>query len=200
MKSRLGLAALGILLVASVFLAASCRPAPNQSDLEKAIRAQQKAEDELAQTKKELADAKAEIARLEAQAGKSSGGEAGGGASGTSGGGGGGTGSSGAYTPGKGSATRTAILDSVRGEIGWKGLFKVHSLKVKDGWAYGVLEQSKSGGNYESFPALLHRVGGSWNVVWVGSGADIEDIETKSGMKIEKYLQKKYGAPAEIFS
>lgn len=195
------------LLTALALTASGCGVLTSQAEVNKARDAQKKAEIELAKTKQELADVKAELAGLKGKGTGTtteSGGATGSGSSTGSGGSGGGGGSSGssAYTPSKGSATRQAILDSVRSAISWTKLFKVNHLKVKGSWAYGELQQydpSKPSNAYEGFSTLLHKVGGSWTVVWTGAGSDIEDIETKNGMSIEKWLQKKYGAPPEIF-
>lgn len=184
------------MLVAAGLLVVSCQQA-STAELDRAREKQQALEVELAKTKQELADVKAELAELKGE--KKGTGEAAEGSTSdkstsqsTSGR---------AYTPAKSSATRNALMNAARSAIGWSKLFKVNKLRAKDGWAFGSLEQydPSSDSRYESFIALWRKTGGSWRVVWTGSGADIEDIESSSGTSIEKWLQNRYGAPPEIF-
>jgi hypothetical protein len=109
----------------------------------------------------------------------------------------------GAYTPPRGSAERTAILDAVRDYLGWDYLFIVHNLKVKDDYAYGTLEQhnpAEPESHYESFVTLLRKSSGTWECLECLGGADLLDIEETSGMDIEDWLQDRYpDAPSEIF-
>lgn len=192
------------LMLAVVFALAStlvlgagpCARSATQAELQKAQDAQKKAEIELAKTQQELADVKAELAELKA---KDTSGATKDGESGTS------TDSgqtSGVWTPGTGSTIRKAILDAVRAKIGWKNLFVVQTLRVKDGWAYAVLrpyDPAKPGQRYEEFTVLARKTGG-WTVLWTGDGSEVTNVEETNNTSIEKWFQKKYGAPADLFS
>ncbi|RJQ50739.1 MAG: hypothetical protein C4521_13355 [Actinobacteria bacterium] len=191
-----------VILLVIVFLsvaALSCAQSASQDDLRKAEEARVRAEEELAKTKKELAELKAKVAELEAGAGESqqAGSDSSNSRPSSS------SGSSALHTPAKGSAERQAILDAVRAKINWSKLFKVQKLNVKGDWAYAILQQhdpADPSNSYESFSALLNKVGGAWKCLWAVGGSDGVSIEEQTGLTIPKYLQKKYpDAPAEIF-
>lgn len=113
------------------------------------------------------------------------------------------TGETGAYTPPRGSTERQAILDAVRDHIGWEHLFIVHKLKVKDNYAYGMLEQynpDRPEDRYESFVTLLRKIGDNWECLEAIGGSDLVAIEEDTGLTIEEWLQDRYpDAPSEIF-
>lgn len=182
-----------VLLLAGLSASAlSCSKSTKQSDIEKAEQKQKRAEAELEKTKKELAAAEAALAQARSQAGtggdtKSSD------ESGKSHG-------SATYTPPRGSAERKAILDVARSAVGWKKLFKVNHLKVKDGWAYAELEgYDPAHPDWKTEPLYeLARKGASgWKVLFAGDATYLPE-----GYKgeVKDWLQQKYpSAPAEIF-
>src|SRR2546423_5034451 len=69
------------------------------------------------------------------------------------------------HTPKPGSAERQAIVDALRGTD--QVVFKVHYLKVHNGWAWiDVTPLGKDGKAVaEGGPALLHQEQGSWKVL-----------------------------------
>lgn len=82
-----------------------------------------------------------------------------------------------AYTPKKGSAERTAIMNSLRRVLGdgrHKAIITPYHLKAERGWVYveggfTYSDGSKPGGIFAegsgtNFSALLHRENGSWRV------------------------------------
>lgn len=74
------------------------------------------------------------------------------------------------YTPQRGTAERAAIMDALRAEVkkyhNIDVLFVVHTLKLKDGWAWAITApMSKDGINhYEDIIALLHEEEDAWKV------------------------------------
>jgi len=73
--------------------------------------------------------------------------------------------SAGAHIPATGSAERQAILDALRGDQEIK--FKVHYLKVHDGWCWiDTTPLDKTGhATAEGGPNLLHLENGKWKVL-----------------------------------
>jgi len=73
--------------------------------------------------------------------------------------------SAGAHIPATGSAERQAILDALRGDQEIK--FKVHYLKVHDGWCWiDTTPLDKTGhATAEGGPNLLHLENGKWKVM-----------------------------------
>ena len=74
------------------------------------------------------------------------------------------------YTPQKGSIERAAIMDALRAEVkrtqGIDVVFVVHTLKLKDGWAWTITApMSKDGSDhYEDIIALLHEQEHAWQI------------------------------------
>ncbi len=110
------------------------------------------------------------------------------------------------YTPQKGTAERTAIMDALRAEVkkyhNIDVLFVVRTLKLKDGWAWTITAPtSKDGANhYEDIVALLHEENGTWSVaelvcMEVETPGCIDDPNFLNG------LQERFpGVPKEIVS
>jgi len=105
-----------------------------------------------------------------------------------------------------GSPVRRAILDALRQEMkrfgGFKMVFVVRSLKVKDGWAWvHTLPQSPDGKNhYEDVSALLHLKGGSWEVAELACTEE-ENPKCLSNPAYFSELKKRFPkVPKEILS
>lgn len=109
-----------------------------------------------------------------------------------------------AYTPAKGSAERTAVMDAIRRDVaalgGMKVVFMVEHLKVAGSWAYtSVMPQSPDGkSKYEGFSALLQKVGGKWQVVHVPV-FDPDGPELSNQEFIAAIMKRFPKAPAAIF-
>jgi hypothetical protein len=106
-----------------------------------------------------------------------------------------------AYSPPKGSAERTAILQATHQALAKQGLknvvLVVPYLKVNGGWAWiQVNPQSADGSqHYESQSGLLHEQAKKWTL--------LEWMPAEEGTDVKKYfkdLKAKYpSAPADIF-
>lgn len=108
--------------------------------------------------------------------------------------------SSAAYTPAKGSAERTAILDALRVVVKKMSdldvIFVVSHLKLKNNWAWVVAEpQSRDGTqHYETMTGLLQKKNGRWIFV-EGPPEPVlcdEDPECADTARYFRKLAKKY--------
>lgn len=103
-----------------------------------------------------------------------------------------------AYSPGKNSRERRAIMDSLRkyvkSKFGMNVIFVVKHLKVKNGWAYMRTNPTSPDGStpYEPMAALLKSNGGRWVVADVVTGTDLPSAASR--------LKRKFrSAPSDIF-
>lgn len=112
------------------------------------------------------------------------------------------------HTPEKGSAERTAILDTLRGEYttgsGSAVKFLVHHFKVHRGWAWiNVVPLDKSGKpEGEEWPSLLRQVNGEWVIIDLVAIAGPDDPVGPADPSADylRRLQKKYPqVPSDIF-
>lgn len=112
-----------------------------------------------------------------------------------------------AYTPGKGSADRQAILEALRDCLGFKQsemVFEVRHLKVKDDWAWIESNPRSPDGKsrYEPVDALLQKVKGQWRVMNIRPccAECEEDPECADIRKYYRKLRRLFpAAPREIF-
>lgn len=106
------------------------------------------------------------------------------------------------YEPKPGSAERKAILDALRKPISKdlkkKIIFKVHHLKVCNGWAWAMVTAVRPDGSElgeEDFrgsaQGLLRKSGKHWTVLMAGIATDVTILENAK----KKYPQ----APRSIF-
>lgn len=106
------------------------------------------------------------------------------------------------YQPKPGSSERKAILDALRKPISKdlkkQIIFKVHHLKVCNGWAWAMVSALKPDGSalgeddfWGSAQGLLRKKGNRWQVLVSGIATDVTVLEE---------AQKKYpSAPRSIF-
>ena len=106
------------------------------------------------------------------------------------------------YEPKPGSAERKAIMDALRKPISKtlkrKVIFKVHHLKVSNGWAWAIVTALKPDGSelgeddlWGSAQGLLRKRNGKWQALVAGMATDISVMEDAK----KKYPQ----APRSIF-
>lgn len=111
--------------------------------------------------------------------------------------------SAGAHIPGAGSAERQAILDALRGDQEIK--FKVHYLKVHDGWCWiDTTPLDKTGhATAEGGPNLLHLEHGKWKVLDLAQvPEDPKDplgAEDASPGFVKNVMKTFPGVPRDIF-
>jgi hypothetical protein len=100
------------------------------------------------------------------------------------------------YTPAKGSAERTVILDAIRAERGGANVvYTPRIFLVQNGYAWVVAKAANTTNQYEDEIALLRKSGSTWK--WV----DAPCVEEACVMSREiRKLQRKYPtAPKAIF-
>jgi hypothetical protein len=112
-------------------------------------------------------------------------------------------------TPATGSAERKAIMDSLRGnfkeQAGSQVTFKVHYIKVHNGWAWVDVTPLDDKGKAvaEGGPSLLHYEAGSWKVMDLPELPEDPDDPMPAedaSPRFIKAAQKKYQTlPADIF-
>ena len=111
--------------------------------------------------------------------------------------------SAGAHIPAAGSAERQAILDALRGDQEIK--FKVHYLKVHDGWCWiDTTPLDKTGhATAEGGPNLLHLEDGKWKVMDLAQvPEDPKDplgAEDASPGFVKNVMKTFPGVPRDIF-
>jgi len=111
--------------------------------------------------------------------------------------------SAGAHTPAAGSAERQGILDALRGDQEIK--FKVHYLKVHDGWCWiDTTPLDKTGhATAEGGPNLLHLENGKWKVLDLAQvPEDPKDplgAEDASPGFVKNVMKTFPGVPRDIF-
>jgi hypothetical protein len=107
------------------------------------------------------------------------------------------------HTPPQGSAERQAILDALRGDQ--QVVFKVHSLRVHNGWAWIDVTPLDKQGNAvaEGGPNLLQLERGKWKVLDLSKVPDDPNDPLgpeDASPRYLKNLRKTFpNAPADIF-
>lgn len=107
------------------------------------------------------------------------------------------------HTPAPGSAERKEIMDALRGDQ--DVVFKVHYLKVHNGWAWTDTTPLDKAGKpvAEGGTNLLHRAGGVWRVMDLSVIPEDPDEPMESQDVTPKFVQKCVkqfpGLPADIF-
>ncbi|HJZ78724.1 MAG TPA: hypothetical protein VKD91_00200 [Pyrinomonadaceae bacterium] len=108
-----------------------------------------------------------------------------------------------AHIPATGSSERQAILDALRGDQDIK--FKVHYLKVHDGWAWADTTPLDKAGKAtaEGGPNLLHLEDGKWKVKDLASVPDDPKdplgAEDASPGFVRNVMKTFPGVPRDIF-
>ena len=113
------------------------------------------------------------------------------------------------HTPPVGSPERQAIMDVLREEYKSGSdihvVFKVHYLKVHNGWAWTNVTPLDADGKIvgETLPAMLHFENGKWvnlDLVAIAEALDDPVGPNEPDAKYLQAVQKKYpGVPADIF-
>jgi len=110
------------------------------------------------------------------------------------------------YTPAASSAERKAILDALRSDSSDKTIFKVHFLRVHDGWAWidtTPLDPNTKQPTAEGGPNLLRMQNGKWEVLDLSRvPADPKDPlgDQDASATFVRNVRKTYkGCPPDIF-
>lgn len=106
------------------------------------------------------------------------------------------------YTPAKGSAERTAILDGLRALDNEKPKFTVHVMNVFHHGSRAIAVVNAEADPGDGDPAdwvLISEVNGPWKVVWgVGGGGANSCIDIADAYREAQTLARRYGADPAI--